>query len=260
LQRASATVIIDPLFNNELKGVVQNHLLTEKDFKQKLSQITVLKTLSNDVINSIAGHCNQHYFDSQEYLIHHNSKDKNVFFLISGRLRATITSRKGRELGYKEIFQGDMFGELSAIDNQPRSISVVAIQPSITAIIKQSDFIELLKTESEFSILVMNHLTKMVRDLSDKVFEFGTMNIQERFYIELLRMAQPYINNTNTVEIHPLPTHIQISNMIGANREAVTREMNILKASKLIELRKNRTLFISDLAHLEKIVGKILDR
>ncbi len=238
---------------------MQNHFLTDYDFKQKLSQITVLKSLSKDLIDSISHHCQQHYFDSHEYLIHHSSTDKNVFFLLCGRLRATITSSKGREIGYKEIFQGDMFGELSAIDNQPRSISVVAIQPSVAAIIKQTDFIKLLQTQSEFSLRVMMHLTQMVRDLSDKVFEFGTMNIQERFYIELLRMAQPYVNDTNSVEIHPVPTHTQISNMIGANREAITREMNNLKSSGLIELKKGRTLIITDINQLKKIVGTILD-
>ena len=241
------------------QGAVQNHLFTDQEYKRKLSNLTVLKSLNKATITSIAAHSNQYYFDKNETVIRHTSTDKNVFFLLSGRLRAIITSAKGREIGYKEIQQGNMFGELSAIDNQPRSISVVAIEPSVTAIIKQRDFIKLLQNQPEFSFTVMKHLTLMVRNLSDKVFEFGTMNIQERVYIELLRMAQPYISELNSVEIHPVPTHTQISNMIGANREAVTREMNNLKASGLIELKKSRTLIITDLKQLKQIVNIILN-
>ncbi len=237
-----------------------DNLLTDPLFRQNLRQITVLKSLNESVIGSVADHAQQHYFASQEYLIHHSSTDKNVFFLLTGRLRATITSSKGREIGYKEIRRGEMFGELSAIDNQPRSISVLAIEPSITAIISQANFIKLLQTETEFATAVMQHLTSMVRTLSDKVFEFGTLNIQERVYVELLRMAQPYITNSSLVEIQPVPTHTQISNMIGANREAVTREINNLKSSGLIELKKGRILVINDLKKLEETVHSILAR
>ena len=239
---------------------MRNHLFTERVFKRKLRQIAVLKSLNKDVINSVARHAQQHYFVSQEYLILHSSNDKNVFFLLTGRLRATITSLKGREIGYKEIHQGEMFGELSAIDDQPRSISVLAIEPSVAAIINQANFIKLLHDETEFAIAVMKHLTGMVRNLSDKVFEFGTMNIQERVYIELLRMAKPYITNSSTVEIHSFPTHTQIANMIGANREAVTREINNLKSAGLIEPMKSRKLVINDFKKLEQIVDKILAR
>ena len=239
---------------------MQNHLFTDSLFRQKLRQITVLKSLNKSVIGSVARHAQQHYFASQEYLIRHSSTDKNVFFLLTGRLRATITSSKGREIGYKEIRRGEMFGELSAIDNQPRSISVLAVEPSITAIVSQANFIKLLRTETEFAVAVMKHLTGMVRTLSDKVFEFGTLNIQERVYVELLRMAQPYITNSSMVEIHPVPTHTQISNMIGANREAVTREINNLKSSGLIELKKGRILVIHDLKKLEQTVHTILAR
>ena len=73
-------------------------------------------------------------------------------------------------------------------------------------------------------------------------------------------MAQPYINNSSTVEIHPVPTHTQIANMIGANREAVTREMNNVKSSGLIKIKTGRTLVINDLEALEQIVHKILAR
>ncbi len=236
------------------------NFFTDQQFRRKLSQISVLKTLNKSVITAISCYAQQHYFETNEYLIRHSSTDKNVFFLLKGRLRATISSSRGREIGYKEIRQGDMFGELSAIDDQPRSISIIAIEPSVAAIIKQADFIKLLKTETDFAITVMKHLTAMVRILSDRVFEFGTMSIQERVYIELLRMAQPYINNSSTVEIHPVPTHTQIANMIGANREAVTREMNNVKSSGLIKIKTGRTLVINDLEALEQIVHKILAR
>ena len=237
---------------------MQHNLLSEEAFYSQLNSINVLRNLDKKKINLIGSYCHQHFCESQEFLIRHNSDDKNVFFLLSGRLHATITSAKGKEIGYKEIRQGEMFGELSAIDNQPRSISVIAIESSVMAILFQQDFLNLLKTESEFAMAVMKHLTGMVRDVSEKLFQFGTMNIRERVYLELLRMAQPYLNNNCEIEIHPVPTHTQIANMIGANREAVTREINAIKKSGLIKIKSGRTLVITDINELKKIIGTIL--
>ena len=152
-----------------------------------------------------------------------------------------------------------MFGELSAIDNQPRSISVIAIEPSVTAILGQQDFLSLLKSEADFAMAVMKHLTGMVRGVSEKLFQFGTMKIRERVYLELLRMAEPYINNSHQIEIHPVPTHTQIANMIGANREAVTREINAIKKSGLITIKSGRTLVITDIDKLKNIIRNIMD-
>ena len=238
---------------------MQHNLLSEETFHNQLSTINVLRNLDKRKIKTIGSHCHLHFSEAQECLIRHNSNDKNVFFLLSGRLHATITSSKGKEIGYKEIRHGEMFGELSAIDNQPRSISVIAIEPSVTAILKQQDFLTLIKTEAEFALAVMKHITCMVRDVSEKLFQFGTMNIRERVYLELLRMAQPYSNNSNQIEIHPVPTHTQIANMIGANREAVTREINAIKKSGLISIKTGRTLVITDLNELKKIISRILD-
>lgn len=219
----------------------------------------MLEKLEKQKIILIGSYCHLRYCESQEYLIRHHSKDKNVFFLLSGRLHATVTSAKGKEIGYKEIRQGEMFGELSAIDNQPRSISVIAIENAITAILKQQDFLSLLKTEAEFAMAVMRHLTAMVRDVSEKLFQFGTMSIRERVYLELLRMAQPYAGGSRQIEMHPAPTHTQIANMIGANREAVTREINAIKKLGLIDIKAGRTLVITDIEELKNTIDQIIE-
>lgn len=243
---------------NAVKPAVQHKLLSEEVFYKHLSRANVLKNLGSDKIRLIGSHCCQHLCEPQQYLIRHNSDDKNVFFLLSGSLHATITSAKGKEIGFREIRAGEMFGELSAIDNQPRSISVMAIEPSITANLMQKDFLNLLHNEADFAMAVMQHLTGMVRNVSEKLFQFGTMNIRERLYLELLRMAQPFLNDSQKIEIHPVPTHTQIANMIGANREAVTREINAIKKSGLIDIKSGRTLVINDMTRLKKITRKIL--
>ena len=72
-------------------------------------------------------------------------------------------------------------------------------------------------------------------------------------------MAKPHQCNANQIEIQPVPTHTRIANMIGANREAVTREINAIKKSGLIKIKTGRRLVILNMDELKKITNRILD-
>ena len=50
-----------------------------------------------------------------------------MFFVVSGTVRVKIQSVSGREILLTEISAGGCFGEIAAIDNQPRSSGIMAV-------------------------------------------------------------------------------------------------------------------------------------
>jgi len=231
-------------------------LLPPFELARRLARSRVLNKLPPEKITLIASRCKQKHFDTNDFFIRHNSTGKQVFILLSGKARAIMISAKGREVGYQDIDTGKMFGELAAIDNLPRSTSVVAVEPSIVAVISQRDFLHMLESDWEITQAVMQHLTRMTRDLCEKVFDYVTLSIRERIYIELIRIAQPFLDDSGQAVITNAPTHTRIANMIGGNREAVTREMNILKSDGLIQPGQNRTLVLTNIEKLEALAGQ----
>src|SRR5690606_33953358 len=55
----------------------------------------------------------------------------DVFFVVEGRIEAKSFSPHGKEVTYIDVPQGGVFGEFSAIDGEPRSATIVAIEPSL---------------------------------------------------------------------------------------------------------------------------------
>ncbi len=47
---------------------------------------------------------------------------------MSGTVRATMYTPSGREVLYQDIIAHDMFGEMAAIDNGPRTTNVIAVE------------------------------------------------------------------------------------------------------------------------------------
>jgi hypothetical protein len=101
---------------------------------------------------------------------------------------------------------------------------------------------------------VTHHLAFLVRELSERVFEFSTMVARQRVHAELLRLAERAepVGETGAL-IRPAPTHAAIATRISTQRETVSREMSTLARMGLLE-RRDGALLVRDLGALEALV------
>ncbi len=150
-----------------------------------------------------------------------------------------------------------MFGEFSAIDGEPRSADVVALGDCLVATMSDSVFWELLERHPEVVAATLKQLTSQIRALTERVFEFSTLAVNNRIHAELLRLARGHEGNDNTARIEPAPTHAELASRLSTHREAVTRELNALARTGLIE-RDGNALRITDVAELSRMVELVL--
>src|SRR5277367_497051 len=64
----------------------------------------------------------------------------DVFFVLEGRLQVLLYSANGREVSLRDLAEGDMFGEMAAIDGEGRSASIVALDDSRLLAMARPDF------------------------------------------------------------------------------------------------------------------------
>lgn len=187
-------------------------------------------------------------------LIDQHDDDTDLFAILAGRVRITLLSPKGQEVSFRDQEAHSAFGLLSAIDGRPRSASAVALTDTHVAVISGA----LLKATMARSPAVMeavtHHLAFLVRELSDRVFEFSTMVARQRVHAELLRLAErgEPVGETGAL-IRPAPTHAAIATRISTQRETVSREMSTLTRMGLVE-RRGGALVVRDLGALEALV------
>ena len=146
-----------------------------------------------------------------------------------------------------------MFGELSAIDELPRSAHVVAIEPSRIGSLSRREFLKLFHTYPEVSDAVLLRLVSIIRDLSDRVYQYGALDVKDRVRKEILHLALRNMTGPNSAVITPMPKHVEIANRVNTHREAVTRELNTLAKMGLIR-QERRVLTIDDVAKLSDLL------
>jgi len=190
-----------------------------------------------------------------ELIIAHGDSGRDVFFLLEGRARVTLFSEDGREIAYRDIEPGEIFGELAGIDGKARSASVVALGATRAARLPGAAFREVVNNHPTFAWMLLEHLSAQLRRMTERVYEFSTLVVRKRLILELLRRAEETGPVDGQASISPAPTHFELAARISTHREAVSREMSALAKRGLIERRRSR-LVLRDLAALEVLAGK----
>ena len=224
-----------------------------------LGAIGFLRVLPPDAIEALSKRCQWQRYRPHQLIVGQDDETKDVFFIVRGKVRVTVYAASGKEVSFRDLGAGQMFGELSAIDGQPRSATVIALQESLTARMPPNVFWTVIERHPPVAAAVLHHLVGLVRALSDRVFEFSTLAVKNRIHAELLRLARKAGGRNNgTLLLSPAPTHAEIASRISTHREAVTRELNELVRAGLIE-RCSGGLLIRDIERLARLVEDVAE-
>jgi CRP/FNR family cyclic AMP-dependent transcriptional regulator len=203
---------------------------------------------------AVAGRWSERSYRHNELIVAHGDSGRDVFFLLEGRARVTLFSEDGKEIAYRDIEPGEIFGELAGIDGKARSASVIALAGARVSRLPGSAFRDIVHDHPAFAWTLLEHLSAQLRRMTDRVFEFSTLVVRERLILELLRWAREIGPADGQASISPAPTHFELAARISTHREAVSREMSALAKKGLIEKRGNR-LVLRDVAALEALAG-----
>ena len=223
---------------------------------ESLVGVEVFRRLDAADRGRLAALCTGRRYRAQQRILSHKDPTRDVYFIISGKVRVTIYSLSGKEITFRDQGAGEMFGELGAIDGEPRSAHVMALEDSLLASMPRETFWEVLGSYPEVAAFTLKRLASLVRLLSDRVFEFSTLAVRNRIHAELLRLAREHPRDGNTAVITPSPTHADIASRISTHREAVTREYHDLAEAGVIEQHRGE-LIILDVERLETMVREV---
>jgi len=221
-----------------------------------LRRIALLEGLSDERLDLLAQHCSWHSVDAGKPLLMRAEQQGDVFLLVSGRVRVTTYSANGRQVTFRDSEAGEHFGDIAAIDGGPRSADVVTLEASVLASLDRAAFMALLREEPVVAERVMQRLASLVRQLSERVIDLSTLGVQNRLHAELLRLARVAGVENNQARLEPAPRHADLASQISTNREQVTRELNVLVRSGVLQ-KEGKALLVADAARLESMVSQV---
>jgi CRP/FNR family cyclic AMP-dependent transcriptional regulator len=225
----------------------------ELEDEKTLAGIEMFADLDPEERRRIEAWCRWRRYRNNERIIERGSESREVFFIIKGAVNVVDLSLSGREIAFAKVYEGDSFGELAAIDGQPRSASVIAAENTLIAVLSADRFLDILQNQVAVTFKVLQRLALMVREGDIRIMELSTLAATQRVYSEILRRARPDAAVRGLWIVRPLPPLREIASRVSTTRETVARALSQLYPTELVR-RKGRNLYLMDRKKLEELV------
>jgi CRP/FNR family cyclic AMP-dependent transcriptional regulator len=191
-------------------------------------------------------------FRKGQALFHEGASSDRVIVLLSGRVKVSTVAGDGKEIVLAFRGPGDLLGELSAIDGEPRSASVEAIEPVEALGIAAADFRSFLIAHPEVALLLMQMLSRRLRDADRKRVEFGAYDTVGRVAARLVELAEQYGEPVAHGLRIGLPlSQEELAGWTGASREAVSKALQTLRKVGWV-VTERRRITVLDLDALRR--------
>jgi CRP-like cAMP-binding protein len=224
-----------------------------------MSQQTFLDRLAPEDRARLEAAWQPRRYAAGETLLHEGDEEGDVFVLLEGRATASALSAQGRLVAYADIREGDVFGEIAAMDGGLRSANLVAATPLVAGRLPAPAFRRIVLETPGLALALLGHMAGRLRDMNRRVLELSTMAVRERLVRELVRLAGAAERGGRPVRIAPAPTHRDLAARISTHREAVSREMSRLARLGLVA-RAGRGLVIEDATRLRALAEMLSSR
>jgi CRP/FNR family transcriptional regulator, cyclic AMP receptor protein len=199
-----------------------------------LRNIPLFSSVRDADLEAIASLLIERRFPRHKTIVEEGLPGDYMYILCEGRVQVSKLSDDGREKILEFLEDGDFFGEMSLLDNAPRSASVRALADTRILALSRADFLAVLRRSPDLAMAVIQELTRRLRRVDDQASSLSFQRVEERTKGLLTRLAKEDPQNVGR-RVTPALTHQQIADMIGTSRETVTRALKLLKEHGWLE-------------------------
>lgn len=129
-----------------------------------LKSVPLFAALEGDELARVAEISAEQEFAGGAIVFRENDEAQNLFVIVSGRVKV-FRGAAPREKRLAELGERECFGEMALLDDEPRSASVVTLEPCRFLTIRRDDFRELLIDRPQISLEIMRLLSRRLRNM-----------------------------------------------------------------------------------------------
>lgn len=189
---------------------------------------------------------------ANQVILLENDWGGSLYFILEGWVKIRTYNLEGKEVTLNIIGKGELFGEMAALDEVPRSTDVITLTNTTIASLPAQDFVKLLQTEPMAGMRLAQLMARRLRQVNRRL-RLRESDSQSRVADALIFLAEGQGKQGNTgTEIPNLP-HRELSSLSGLARETVTRVLTKLEKKGLIQ-RDQDVICIPDLSALERMI------
>ena len=216
-----------------------------------LRRVPLFAELSEAEIARLGDIARDRSYPKNSVILFEDDPGDSLYVVVTGLVKVVLIGEDGREVILSVLKEGDFFGEMSLIDDQPRSAHVIAMEDSNLLVVRREDFQHRLREAPGIAVGMLRAMSRRLREADEKIGGLVLLDVNGRVAKLLLSMA----DENDGVHITRRVTHHTIAQMVGSSRETVSRTMRELADRGHIEVTR-KAITIRNRAALLSAAGR----
>ncbi|TRV07159.1 MAG: Crp/Fnr family transcriptional regulator [Microcystis wesenbergii Mw_MB_S_20031200_S109] len=223
------------------------------EIQKLLDTATLFVGLPRESLDQVTSHAVTRTHPANRAILLEHDWGGSVYFILDGWVKIRTYNIDGKEVTLNIVGKGEIVGEMSALEESPRSTDAITLTTATISSIPAQDFVNLLKSEPLAGIRLSQLMAKRLRQLNQRL-RLREANSLSRVADTILFLAEVQGQKGSQGAIIPNLPHRELSSISGLARETVTRSLTKLEKKGLIQ-RQQESLCIPDLVALEKAIA-----
>ena len=138
-------------------------------YEDVLGQVPLFSDLSSRELQVLSANTREREFPAGATLLRQGDTGVGLFIITSGKVQVTQQTSSGTQRDLGTFERGQVLGEMSLLDDLPRTATVTAVEPTRALVVPVWDFRAALRETPEIAIKLLAVLSKRLRrhELSD---------------------------------------------------------------------------------------------
>jgi CRP/FNR family cyclic AMP-dependent transcriptional regulator len=212
-------------------------------YVELLQKVSLFHDIEHDELDRLASLLSAKEVAKDAHIVRQNEPGDSMFVIARGRVKVVRLGDNGREVILTILKAGEFFGEMSLLDDMPRSADVIAQEEATVLVLKRADFAEHILKSPKTGLNVMAELCRRLRRADEIIGNLATLDVYGRVAHIMIDLAK---KDGEEVEggilIRERPTQQDIASMIGTSRETVSRVLSDFQRRGFVEMRGREIL------------------
>jgi CRP-like cAMP-binding protein len=218
-----------------------------------LSLVDIFEPLSTEGIEQLNRQLPSIHLERGEIFYTPEERSERLFVLERGKVRIYRTTPDGREFTLAIVESGTVFGEMALTAQQLEGAYAQAMEPSEVSTMAREDLERLVVEKPEVGLKIMHLLSERLRRYETRLEDITMKDVHSRLASIIVMLVESEgVTSGTGYRIPAHYTHQQLGEMIGTNREAVTRAFGVLQDEGVVELRR-RLIYVPGLQALKRV-------
>nr|WP_315494009.1 Crp/Fnr family transcriptional regulator [uncultured Rhodoferax sp.] len=204
--------------------------------QELIRRVPLFAMLTPAQVDSLAANVAKERIKRGSNVVEQGKNSNALFLILAGRAHVVMTDSKAREVIVATLKAGDYIGEMSLIDNEAHSATVVADTQMDVLVLGRDDFTRCVSENTAIASAVMRGLVQRLRNADQKIVSLALMGVYGRVANVLLDTAEP--NEHGELLIREKISRLDLAKMVGASREMVSRVMKDFEEQGFVQTLK----------------------